>query len=232
MTQSANLSVVDVEHWNDTFAREHDIDAYYQRSGFLIRWIERRRLRAIRALVTPRPGERLLEVGCGGGHVLRQFPECELTGIDVSGEMIARARRNLGKMRVELHKGQLRDLMLPAGSFDVIVCSEVLEHVVDPDEELRQMGRLLKPGGRVVVTLPNDHMVTHLKSLIRRTGLTILPPFRRISWGGDHYHLHVWSIGEMRDMLKRHFALTSECFVPARALPIRCCFRCRALHAE
>lgn len=227
MTTPSPLSIVDVERWNDKFAREHDIDAYYEQSGFLIRWIERRRLRAIRRLIAPRPGERLLEVGCGGGHVLRLFPECSLTGVDVSGEMIARAHRNLSGIPVTLHKGELRDLELESGSFDAVVCSEVLEHVVDPQEVLSQIHRLLPHEGRVVVTLPNDRLVTGVKRGIRRSGLSLLPPFRRISWGGDHYHLHVWSIAEMREMLAQYFTIKTERFVPSRLLPIRCCFLCR-----
>jgi len=227
MSAPTSISFLNVERWNDSFAREHDIDAYYERSGFLIRWIERRRLTAIRRLVAPQPGERLLEVGCGGGHVLRLFPECQLTGVDVSGEMLAKARRNLQGLRTDLFKGELRELDLPPQSFDAIVCSEVLEHVVNPVEQLHQMQRLLHPDGRIIVTLPNDHLVTRVKSLIRRLQLGWLPPFRRISWGGDRYHFHVWSIPEMRELLSQHFNITQERFVPSRLLPIRCCFRCR-----
>jgi 2-polyprenyl-3-methyl-5-hydroxy-6-metoxy-1,4-benzoquinol methylase len=224
-TQPATIA--DVEGWNDAFARENDIDQYYQASGPVIRWIEGRRLAAIRRMIGPRPHERLLEVGCGGGHVLRMFPQCELTGVDVSGEMLAKARRNLAGCRVELLKGELGGLNLPPASFDKIICTEVLEHAVDPQGILQQMSRLLKPTGVSVITFPNDHLVEALKSMIRRTGLTFLPPLRRISWGGDHYHLHRWSIRQMRDLLSRWFVITQELFAPSRLLPIRCCFQCR-----
>ncbi|HEY4119151.1 MAG TPA: methyltransferase domain-containing protein, partial [Byssovorax sp.] len=97
----------DVERWNDQLAKDHDIDDYYGRSSPLIRFIEQRRLDIIRDLMSARPNERLLEVGCGGGHVLRLFPECDLTGVDVSGEMLAKAERNLRGYRVRLVKGEL-----------------------------------------------------------------------------------------------------------------------------
>ena len=136
-------SFTDIERWNDTFARDHDIDDYYARSGPLIRWVERQRLAHIRRMLDVRPGDRILEVGCGGGHVLRMFLGYELVGTDVSGEMIRKARKNLQGFRIELFKGELDQLNLPAGSFDRIICTEVLEHVVDPDRLLAQMG----PGG-------------------------------------------------------------------------------------
>jgi 2-polyprenyl-3-methyl-5-hydroxy-6-metoxy-1,4-benzoquinol methylase len=107
-----------------------------------------------------------------------------------------------------------------------VISSEVLEHTVDPDAILGQIRRLVRPEGRVIVTFPNDPLVNRLKSIIRGSGLTLLPPFRRVSWGGDDYHLHVWSVREMRELLSRHFSITSARFAPNRLLPVRCCFCC------
>jgi 2-polyprenyl-3-methyl-5-hydroxy-6-metoxy-1,4-benzoquinol methylase len=217
----------DVERWNDQFAREHDIDSYYAQSGFVIRFIETRRLELIQRLMAARPGERILEVGCGGGHVLRLFPQCKLVGVDVSGEMLDKARRNLMGYDVDLRKAELHAAGLEPASFDGIVCTEVLEHIVDPEAVLDSIARYLKPSGRAVITIPNDPLINSLKAAIRRTGLTWLPPFRRIAWGGDHYHFHVWRLPEMRAMLSARFRIVKEAFAPARAAPIRCCFLCR-----
>ena len=214
------------ESWNDEFAREHDIDSYYSQSGFLIRYVESRRLATIRRLLDPTAGDQLLEVGCGGGHVLRMFPEAELTGVDVSGEMLRRAKANLEGLSATLLKGQLQDLNLPSGGFDKLVCTEVLEHAFDPDAVLSEMKRLMRPGGRAVITFPNDHLINTLKAVIRGSGLTVLPPLRRVSWGGDHYHLHVWRIPEMRQLLSSYFTVADVRLVPSRLLPIRCCFLC------
>lgn len=229
MTTTRTISIGNVERWNDTFAREHDINDYYTRSGSLIRWVERRRLSAISAMAAAEANDSVLEVGCGGGHVLRLFPQANLTGVDVSGEMLAKARQNLRGYRVELLKGELDELELPAHSFDKIVCSEVLEHVVDPKAILAGIQRLLRPGGDVVITFPNDHLVNRIKGVIRKSGLTILPPFRRISWGGDHYHLHVWRVSEMHDLLSQYFEVEEARFAPNRLMPIRCCFRCTSV---
>jgi 2-polyprenyl-3-methyl-5-hydroxy-6-metoxy-1,4-benzoquinol methylase len=221
------MPITDVAGWNDALAREHDINDYYTRSSFLIRHIERQRLERIRHMIAAHPGEKILEVGCGGGHVLQLFPESDLTGTDVSGEMLHKARRNLDGYRVRLLKGELHELGLPEAGFDKVICTEVLEHVIEPDRILERIIHLVRPGGRVVITFPNDPLVNHLKGLIRYSGLTILPPFHRISWGGDKYHLHVWRIGQMRELLSRHFVIMQERFVPGRLLPIRCCFLCR-----
>ncbi|MEP7127192.1 MAG: class I SAM-dependent methyltransferase, partial [Byssovorax sp.] len=75
---------LDVEAFNDRLAREHPIDDYYARSPLPIRMIERKRLSIIREMVGDCAGKELAEVGSGGGHVLRMFPEARLTAIDVS----------------------------------------------------------------------------------------------------------------------------------------------------
>lgn len=217
----------EAEQINDTFAREHDINAYYESSGFLVRAIEQRRLNIIRSMMSSRPGERILEVGCGGGHVLQLFRDAKLTGVDVSGEMLAKAEKNLRGYDATLLKGNIAELGLESDSFDGIVCTEVLEHVMDPEAILEQIQRLVRPGGRVVITFPNDNLINGLKGVIRKSGLTAIPPFTRINWGGDHYHFHIWSVPEMRALLAKYFIVEREDHAPAWPLPIRCCFLCK-----
>jgi ubiquinone/menaquinone biosynthesis C-methylase UbiE len=216
----------EVEEYNDEFAREHDINAYYDSSGFLIRAIEQRRLAIIKEMMAARRGDRILEVGCGGGHVLRLFREAKLTGVDVSGEMLAKAEQNLAGYDFELLKGDIAKLGLEDESFDGIVCTEVLEHVLEPELILEQIQRLARRGARIVITFPNDKLINGIKDTIRATRLTSLPPFRRMGWGGDHYHLHIWSVKEMRALLSKYFTVQSEAFAPVRAFPIRACFKC------
>jgi len=216
----------EVESLYDNFAREHDINAYYGKSGFLIGFIEQRRLGIIKSMMNAKHGEKILEVGCGGGHVLSQFREASLTGVDVSGEMLEKARKNLAGCNFELLKGDIGEVGLADHSFDGIVCTEVLEHVLDPDHVLSNIQRLVKPTGRVVITFPNDNLINGLKDMVKRSGLTALPPFRRIGWGGDHYHFHVWTVREMRALLSRYFSVVDEQFAPGSPLPIRACFLC------
>ncbi len=217
----------DVEDWNDQLARDHDIDDYYERSSGIIRFIERRRLELIRELMAPKPGERILEVGCGGGHVLRRFPECDLVGVDVSGAVLKKAKANLAGYRVELRKGMLDKVGLEPASFDGVICTEVLEHIERPEPVLEQIRDLVKPSGRLVITFPNDHLINFAKRAVRGMRLADLPPFRGLDSGGERYHLHVWSMKEMRELLSRYGTVVDEAHAPSKLFPVRCCFLVR-----
>jgi 2-polyprenyl-3-methyl-5-hydroxy-6-metoxy-1,4-benzoquinol methylase len=218
----------EVERLNDELAREHPIDDYYASSPWAIRWIQSRRLSIIRDMVESRPGLRILEVGSGGGHVLRMFPEAKLTASDVSQLYLDIARKNLTGYDVQFLKGQIETLDLPDAAFDRIICTEVLEHTTNPSEILSTLRRLLAPGGRAVITVPIDPVIDRAKQLLRRTPIGWVLK-ERIQWGGDHYHLQKWWPWEFQRLLVREFEIVERRIAPFLALPLHACFSCRAL---
>lgn len=100
-----------------------------------------------------RPG-RLLDFGCGGGWFLAQMEAegWQVTGLDNAEGLVERLRRETG-WRV-LH-GTFPHPQLAPQSFDLITMWQALEHVPDPKGTLREARRLLVPGGKLVVAVPN-----------------------------------------------------------------------------
>jgi SAM-dependent methyltransferase len=110
-----------------------------------------------RARVTARlvpEGGRILDVGCGNGGYLRQMKR---RGFVVEGtEWTARsAARVPAAAAIPVHVGDLMDLDLPDATYDLITMWHVLEHLSLPHEALVKIKRLLKPGGSLVLSLPN-----------------------------------------------------------------------------
>ena len=216
---------IDVEALNDRLALEHPIDDYYARAPFPIRFVERRRLAVIREFMDDVSGLEVAEIGSGGGHVLRMFPTARLTAIDVSSVFLDLAKKNLAGYDVRFLKGEVDKMNLPAASFDRVICTEVLEHVVDPDAVLAAIARLVRPTGIAVITVPNDPLILGLKSGLRRR------PFRwifghRIDWGGDVYHLHRWTPDAFEQALRSHLRVIDRRAAPFDVFPLRACFKC------
>jgi 2-polyprenyl-3-methyl-5-hydroxy-6-metoxy-1,4-benzoquinol methylase len=99
-------------------------------------------------------GRRLLEVGTGAGLFLKAAERAgwEVAGVELSSEGAAFARERLG---LEVREEPAEAMTFDAGSFDVAVMSEVIEHLFDPRVVLDAIHRALKPGGVIVITTPN-----------------------------------------------------------------------------
>ncbi len=114
----------------------------------------RHRLQKIMGRLLPERGEslRLLDVGCGTGHHLAQLRRqgFDVAGVDGSQEMIALARAN--NPGVPIRQGDVEALPFPSGGFDVVLCVEVLRYLPGLAGCLREMTRVLKPGGLCLAT--------------------------------------------------------------------------------
>ena len=128
----------------------------------------------------------VLEVGVGTGLSLAHYdPTMEVSGIDFSEDMLAKARAkvrdlNLSHVR-ELRQMDARNLDFPDNQFDTVAAMHVLSVVPEPERVMREIGRVCKPGGQVVIT---NHFV-------RKTGVLaalerILAPMANvIGWHSD-----------------------------------------------
>lgn len=98
----------------------------------------------------------MLDVGCGDGRLARAIrsrcPGVQIHGCDLSGAALARSSGLDRHERVDLDGGRL-----PAedAQFDLVIASEVLEHLVHPDRAVAECARVLQPGGHLLVTVPN-----------------------------------------------------------------------------
>lgn len=100
---------------------------------------------------------RLLDVGCGGGHLLehlaRRSDGIQLTGLDLSAEQVDRARRRLGRFgeRVAVVEGSALAIPFEDDTFDAVVSVASIKHWPDAFAGLAECVRVLSPGGRLVV---------------------------------------------------------------------------------
>ncbi|MFL5911893.1 MAG: class I SAM-dependent methyltransferase [Gaiellaceae bacterium] len=119
-----------------------------------------------------------LDVGCGQGLLTRELAATRvLVGADVSGVALSRARTRLPEAveLVELTPGEA--LPFADNEFELVLCSDTLEHVQDVQQLLSEARRVLRPGGRLAVTTPAhlplmrapDPLSPHLRFFTRRS---------------------------------------------------------------
>ena len=185
---------------------------------------------------------RVLEIGCGGGGTLAWLKETGragwTAGIELSAEAAEVARARVDDVRC----GDAGALMsqFPPASFDLVLCLDVLEHLADPWAALESIRSLLRPGGRIIASLPNvrHHSVvlpllfggrweyqeagimdrTHLRffsrrgiaDLMRCAGLRELRALPTYAWGSWDKWKDRASFGLLRGLLAFQFIVLAE----------------------
>lgn len=170
----------------------------------------------------------ILDVGCGTGGTLAQMPaEWARTGIDFAPEAIAFARR---RGEPNLARASADRLPFADGTFDAVFALDVLEHCDDDGGAARELARVVRPGGLVLVTVPafmalwseHDDAVEHrrryrragLEGVLHRAGLTL----RRLTYYNTLLFPPIAAVRLFKRLLPRRGAPKSDIALPPAPL--------------
>lgn len=207
LSQEALKDLYSRDYFQSTSSVTAGYDDYLKDRENLIK-TARKKLKLIKRY---KEGGSLLDIGCAVGFFLKvcQDEGFEVMGVELSPFAAHYAKESLG-LRVLV--GQLLDLSLPSESFDVITMWDVIEHLPDPLTELREIERLLRPEGILVIMTPNiaslvakiagkrwllymkpqEHLYyfspTTLKAMLRKAGFEVVKVFT-FGKGGKHCSL-------------------------------------------
>jgi ubiquinone/menaquinone biosynthesis C-methylase UbiE len=122
------------------------------------------RERVVRRLVAryARPGEPILDAGCGTGLNLRHLPAGSV-GLDINPRNIAVVSARVPGCAVVL--GDVEAMPFPDASFGTVVCTEVLEHIPEPERALGEIERVLRPDGVLIGSVPAHSLIWRLRFL-------------------------------------------------------------------
>ncbi|MBA2358097.1 MAG: methyltransferase domain-containing protein [Actinobacteria bacterium] len=190
------------------FEIPYDPDWGYERSFFLdneLRYTKMHRL--LRESLGDLAGRRVLDLGCCRGLLLERFrayPGIELVGLEIDQEETRLAqRRGLNPVRHHINRfdGDRMVASLPfvAESADIVLAGEILEHIVDTEGFLREIRRVLVPGGAVCLSTPNILWLKHRLGVLRGRYPDALD--YRLRYGDDFGHVRLFGPEQLRSLL-------------------------------
>jgi len=194
--------------WNDQMYSKHPTP-YTGIAGF----IERARVRAVLKLAEVGHNDSVLEIGCESGNLLASIPDAKrIVGADISQVALEdAANRFEGRQLLPefLQLDAQQPLGFSAGEFDVIICSETLEHVHDPRSLLENIHKISTPDTRIVISVPIEAPKIFVKKLLNVTGLFKLF-FKGIEMRQSEWHLQAFSKEDLHDISSGLFEVTRD----------------------
>lgn len=149
---------------------------------------------AVLEFLAPLAGMRILDAGCGDGvySVAAAARGARVTGVDLAEDMLALARERSAAqgVKVDWRRGDVLSLPFPDASFDLAIAVTLLCLVADPRRAVRELARVLVPGGRLVIGDLHRRSLWAAKRRVR-------------GWSGDTFWrgAHFWSVSELQRLL-------------------------------
>lgn len=201
------------KYYNEMLPEIHPLSSYYSNAAFKG---ELKRFTIISKLIKAEIGDgmsrKLVDLGCGSGLLLliaKAF-KMELYGLDISSSILNELEKLIEErnVRCKLLKSDIRKTPFLNSEFDIAICSEVLEHIENPEDAIKEMSRIIKKNGIAIITVPfeEDIQSTICTHCYKRTPL--------------YGHLHSFNGDSIGVMLERNGFRTERVETMHSVLPI------------
>lgn len=220
---------MNIREWNNLLNKTWPMRILYNNPNILIRLVERSRIGTIRKLCKELDGI-LFDIGCEEGFVLYSLTDhfSRLIGLDISDVALKNAKKFRDKRNitsVELILCDAHHLPLKSNiDGSVILCSEVLEHLVDPIACLREMKRVATSSSTILITTPNDKLIGMLKLYLKKMRLV-----HRLRINPEHAEGHIiaFDLRKAENLIAKILRVVKVIRIPSRFLGIRYLFICK-----
>ena len=211
----------DFMEWNEQMGIAEYPENFYESLNAISRHIEELRFRHISKHVKSSSDSLLLDAGCGGGVLIDRLNCKNHICLDISKRMLMLTKaKNKGRDSIFYIQSDIVELPFKNNSFPTVICTEVLEHVLDPEKAIKQIKRILKINGTAIFTVPNElfkqrvnRLASCLKKIIyphKRTGRKIYDP----------WHINHFSKRDFQRLLYRYFSDVIIITIPHFIFPV------------
>lgn len=182
---------------------------YYEKgikNNLLKRYWHKTKIENFEKLTKKLKVRKILDVGCASGRMANEiskiFPKSKIYGIDIYGKAINYGRKHYH--HIKFYKSDAHKLKFPANSFDLVVSYEVIEHVLDPQEFLNQIKRVVKKDGNVIIAMDSGSLLFRIVWWISE---------KTISRVWKNAHLHPFKHSELEKLIRKSgFKISKKVF--------------------
>ena len=137
----------------------------YETNNLIIKYLVSLRIKSILKYLDKK--DNVLEAGCGDGYLSDKIAERvnTLTSVDISHDRIRKAKKLTNKHNVRFLKEDITSMNLKQ-KYDKIICSEVLEHILDYKLAIKNLSRHLEKNGQLIITIPNETILRIGRALL------------------------------------------------------------------
>jgi ubiquinone/menaquinone biosynthesis C-methylase UbiE len=215
--------------WNEVMVKKYNPEDYIFHSNFLVRFVELKRFRKIRDLLQLSNDDNFLDIGCGSGYLLNQAVCQRGVGLDISDLMVQTAKeRCKSNEKKFVVQSDAENLPFKKGSFNKIVSTEVIEHILHPVALLKEIGRISQNNTVIVITIPNEKRINWIKNIVfslRIHKVLFRQTYRPSKRMEDEWHLHTFDSKKFKKLIAEKFIIEKKIPIPIAFFPLRFVFR-------
>jgi 2-polyprenyl-3-methyl-5-hydroxy-6-metoxy-1,4-benzoquinol methylase len=189
------------------------MDQLYTSGNPLVRFVHVQRLQKIVDELPLQEGLNVLDAGCGEGHLIQRMqvkrPGNQYFGVDIVENALQRCRKRAPFATLE--RADLDRLPYDDGFFDVVVCTEVLEHVYEYSKVMGELTRTLRPGGLLILTHPNELNWTLSRLVLFRRPIRVPDHVNAFTPGKFRREVGLKSVKRVNLPFRLPFSLSLNC---------------------
>ena len=217
------------QKWNEEMYSRFPTKNAYENKSFIVRFIEQVRARTVLKLSNIQKSDKVIEIGCEGGYLLKKMLSAqEIVGLDIARNALEDARNFVKSDKIKFVCADASNIPFEDFYFDKVICSQTLEHLHNPEKVIAEMFRIVKSGGAVIISVPNERVLIILKKLFVKIGLFNLL-FPNLEPRSSSWHIQNFNKRDICKILNNYFIIQRFIYVPLPFFGPEMVIRCRPL---